>query len=386
MTLPVVTAIAGALAVAAGAAFQERSVMLAPRLGQLRLLSFLVRSRGWCLGTLLTVVGVVAHMVALGYAPLIVIQPIGVSGLLFAVMLSAFFRRQRLTKSQVFGSLAVTAALAGLLATLPGHGGTPVPTHAEMFLMPAGCVGVMLACVAAARFTGATTRAWMLALAGGVAYGATSAFARVIGSAAVTDVLALVQPLTLVGLAIGLSGAVVVQNAYRSGHFALAYATLLISDPLSAAAIGVAFFDERMPHGPIDGSIAAGAAVLLVAGVVTLARSSRPTGQAVQDASTDEDGMMHPAAGGAAPASDGGERPAPDARPRPHSPGPEGRPGPAHSRTRDPGARSVHPVHSAKPAADPVAGSAGTSGHTRDRGRGQAYGRHRSRAAKPAVE
>src|SRR5690625_3649220 len=151
MTLPVLIAIAGALAVAAGAAFQERSVVRAPRLGQLRLLSFLVRSRGWCLGTVLTVAGVVAHMVALGHAPLIVIQPIGVSGLLFAVMLSAFFRRQRLTKAQVLGSLAVTAALAGLLATLPGHAGTPVPTRAEMFLMPAGCAGVMLLFGAVAR-------------------------------------------------------------------------------------------------------------------------------------------------------------------------------------------------------------------------------------------
>ncbi|MFD0803654.1 DMT family transporter, partial [Streptomonospora algeriensis] len=276
MTLPVVIAIAGALAVAAGAAFQERSVILAPRLGQLRLLSFLLRSRGWCLGTLLTAAGVMAHMLALASAPLVIVQPIGVSGLLFAVMLSAFFRRQRLTRAQVTGSLTVTLALAGLLATLPAHAGTPDPTRAETLLMPAGCTAVLLVCVVAARFTGAITRAWILALAGGVAYGATSAFARVIGSAAVTDLLAVVQPLTAVALAIGLTGAVIVQNAYRSGHFALAYATLLISDPLAAAVIGVTLFDERIPTGPVDGSVAAGAAVLLAIGVVTLARSSRP--------------------------------------------------------------------------------------------------------------
>ncbi|MDT0304406.1 DMT family transporter [Streptomonospora wellingtoniae] len=371
MSLPVVIAIAGALAVAAGAAFQERAVVRAPRLGQLRLLSFLVRSRGWCLGTLLTVAGVVAHMVALSGAPLIIVQPIGVSGLLFAVMLSAFFRRQRLKKAQVIGSLAVTAALAGLLATLPDHAGAPVPTRAETFLMPLGCAGVMLACLAAARFTGPVTRAWTLALAGGVAYGATSAFARVIGSAAVADVLAIVQPLSLVGLAIGLSGAMIVQNAYRSGHFALAYATLLISDPLSAAVIGVVLFDERIPTGPVEGTIAVGAAVLLVVGVVTLARASRPApAPPVQGtARLGKGGIGEPVGGSTAPAPSGTGSDQ-------HVAADDERPAEGAHRRRDPSAR---PLRSA-------GGTAGAAAHRSERGRNPGAGRGRGLSAEPAVE
>lgn len=357
MTLPVVIAIAGALAVAAGAAYQERSVVAAPRLGQLRLLGFLVRSRGWCLGTVLTIAGVLAHMVALSHAPLIVIQPIGVSGLLFAVMLSAFFRRQRMTKEQVIGSLAVTAALAGLLATLPGHTGAPIASRMEAILMPVGCASVMGVFAVVARFTGPTTRAWTLALAGGVAYGATSAFARVIGSAAVTDVLALVQPLTLVALAIGMAGAVIVQNAYRSGHFALAYATLLISDPLAAAAIGVVFFDERMPTGPLDGSIAAGAAVLLVIGVVLLARS----GQAAARSATQPTRTP--------PQPDRASGPAPAAAPA----GEEGSPAAPRAQEQAP----------ETPQAEPSAAAAEESAD--EPGRRTAPGRYPNRAA-PAVE
>ncbi|MFC3519567.1 DMT family transporter [Streptomonospora nanhaiensis] len=277
MTWPVVIAIAGALAVAAGAAFQERAVVAAPRTGgQLRLLGSLLRSKGWCLGTFMTASGVLAHMVALGHAPLVIVQPIGMSGLMFAVMLSAFFRRQRLTPAQVFGSLAVTAALIGLLATIPDHASSPVLTGAETVLLPLGCAGAMLLAVAAARFSGPTTSAWILALAGGVAYGGTSALARVIGSAAVADLSAVLQPLTAVGLVIGLSGAVIVQNSYRTGHFALAYSVLLISAPLAATAMGVAFFDERLPTGLLDGTVALAAAVLGAVGVVTLARSSGP--------------------------------------------------------------------------------------------------------------
>ncbi|MDA8370981.1 MAG: DMT family transporter [Nocardiopsaceae bacterium] len=278
MTTPVIVAVASALATAAGAAFQERAAIAAPASGisQARLLRHLVRSRRWLAGTLLTVCGVAAHMWALGHAPLVIIQPIGISGLLFAVVLSAFFRKRRLTTAEVVGSLAVTGALTGLLAVLPMHAGAPRLSPAELVLMPAVSIGVMLCCLVAARFAGGAARAWTLALAGGVAYGATSAFARMIGVDALRDPAALLSPLTLIALAIGLSGAVIVQNSYRTGHFALAYATLLISDPVAAGVIGVAFFGERLPADPVNASVAAAAVVVGAAGVVTLARAARP--------------------------------------------------------------------------------------------------------------
>ncbi|MFC4563100.1 DMT family transporter [Nocardiopsis mangrovi] len=277
MTWSVAVAIAGALAAALGAALQERAAMRAPVAGisQLRLLRHLARSRRWCAGSLLTVAGVGAHMWALGHAPLIIIQPIGISGLLFAVLLSAFFRKRRPSSQQVFGSLAVMAALTGLLSTVPTHAVAPDLTPSEMVLMSLACAAAMLLCVAVARLVGDAARAWTLAVAGGVAYAMTSALARVIGVGAVADPAAVISPLTAVALVIGLCGALVVQNSYRTGHFALAYATLLISDPLAATLIGVAFFGERVPTDPVNASIAIVAALVGTVGVVTLARASR---------------------------------------------------------------------------------------------------------------
>ncbi|GAB3483860.1 DMT family transporter [Nocardiopsis coralliicola] len=278
----VAAAIAGALAVAAGAAFQERAVTAAPLngVGQLQLLKAVARRPMWVLGTSMTVAGILAHMWALSHAPLVVIQPIGISGLLFAVMLSAFFRRRRLTTAQVTGSLAVTVALAGLLSTIPGSGG-PRPDSGELtgIGLLAGCS--MLVCTALGRAVSGAARACSLALASGVAYAAASAFGRVVGSTmfgAAGDPWALLQPLTAIALAIGLAGGLIMQNAYRAGHFALAYATLLISDPIAATVIGVAFFGEALPTEPIAAVVAVGAALLGAAGVITLARSSRSDG------------------------------------------------------------------------------------------------------------
>jgi threonine/homoserine efflux transporter RhtA len=64
------------------------------------------------------------------------------------------------------------------------------------------------------------------------------------------------------------------QNAYRTGRFALSYATLLVVDPITGGLIGVLVLNEQLP-----GTFLANAGVLLacaitIAGVVVLARLS----------------------------------------------------------------------------------------------------------------
>ncbi|GAA1087003.1 hypothetical protein GCM10009605_26230 [Nocardiopsis composta] len=290
MLWAVATAIVGALAAAAGAAFQERALTSAPftGVGQLQLIRAMARRPLWVTGTALTFAGVGAHLWALGHAPLVVIQPIGISGLLFAVMLSAFFKKRRLSTAQVLGALAVTAALAGLLSTIPPSEGPP-PGFSKLIVIGLAGAGAMLACTLVGRTRNSTARACALALGGGIGYAAASAFGRVIGSAAVNDLTAALHPLTALAVAIGLAGGLLTQNAYRAGHFALAYAIVLISDPIAATLIGVLCFGERLPTDPVNGTIALVAAVVGAAGVVVLARSSRqdPMVQAAEPSTAD---------------------------------------------------------------------------------------------------
>ncbi|MDA2805221.1 DMT family transporter [Nocardiopsis suaedae] len=277
MTWAVAVALSGAFSVAAGAAVHDRALLTAPirGIGQLALLRALLRMPLWWLGTLLTMAGIVAHLWALTQAPLVVIQPIGITGLLFAVVLSAVFRRRRPSPAQVLGSLAVSLALAGLLTTVPhAQGSAPDAMGLTEIAVIAG--GAMALCVAVGRTRRGALRAGSFALASGIAYAATSAFGRVIGIAALADPTAAVQPMTAVAVGIGLTGGLIMQNAYRTDHFTLAYATLMLSDPIAATVIGVAYFGERLPTDPAHAAIAAGAAVLGAAGVVTLARASGP--------------------------------------------------------------------------------------------------------------
>ncbi|TDQ49981.1 DMT family transporter [Actinorugispora endophytica] len=278
MTWAIVVAVMGAVSFAGGAALQERAAMNAPAIGvsQLRLLRHLARNSGWLLGIGLTVAGFAAHAWALFHAPLTVVQPIGVSGLLFAVVFSALLHKRPLTRKQVVGCVVVTVGLTALLAVLPKPPDHPPPPPRGPLTVPLVSMAVMLGCLAVAGRTSGAVRAWTLALAGGVGFAVTSALARIVGVAALHDPMTLLSPFTLFAVFFGLFGAAVVQNAYRTDHFALAYATILISDPIAAALIGVVMLGESLPSGAFGSTVAVLAVLAVAAGTVSLARSSRP--------------------------------------------------------------------------------------------------------------
>lgn len=278
MTGAIIAAALGAVAFATGAALQERAILggvLAEVSGQWELLRCLLRSPLWLIGTGLSGIGTVAHVWALTGAPLMIVQPIGVGGLLCAVVVSAVLHRRALTGTEIVGCLTVTFGLVALVGTLYGHSGPPVdPPPSTAWILPTATGVVMLGGLLVSRFVSGALRAWVLALCGGVGFATLSALVRVIGVAALDDPLSVLRPLTLVTAVIGVCGYLLVQGSYRTDHFALAYATLLISDPLTAVLIGVSLLGESLPTGALPLTVIVVSALATVGGTITLARSS----------------------------------------------------------------------------------------------------------------
>ncbi|ADD41859.1 DMT family transporter [Stackebrandtia nassauensis] len=279
MIWQVAVAVAGAWCIAIGAAAQERPATTAPggEVARAASLLRLLRDPRWLAGGALTIVGVAAHLVALSAAPVTLVQPLGVSGLLVAVWLAARWRGRYLSGVELLGIVAVTLGLAGLVGTLP-HGAT-TPTHLPAaFLAGLACFAVAAAIVIprlAARLS-PRTRALLLAATAGACFGFGSALARVVAATVSADVSVLWGPTTLIALALFALGGLQLQNAYRTGHFGLAYATLLIADPLIAAAIGLAVLGESLPTTVTAQVIALASAVVTVIGVIVLAGPAKP--------------------------------------------------------------------------------------------------------------
>ena len=270
MVWPVALAIAGALCLAVGAAVQESAASSRPDVTGFRFLATLARDPMWLLGTVLMGIGVAAHLVALAYAPVTLIQPLGVTGLLVAVWAAARLHRRLLTRAEIAGAAAMTVGLAALVATLPRHDAPPTDPNLTELGFLAFALATVLTVAALTRHR--LRRAIALAVAAGACFGVASALIRLIAFAARNDASSVVAWPTPVALALLVLGGALLQHSYRLGHFAVSYALLLIADPLVASLTAVSLFGEPLPVGGAAMGAAVAAAVI-ASGVALLVRS-----------------------------------------------------------------------------------------------------------------
>ena len=277
MTFWLVAAVAGAPLVALGAALQQNAACHCKNMGFLRLLTQLVRRPKWVLGSATTLCGAVMHIIALSNGPLTIVQPLGMSGLPIAVLIAAAIDRRRVSSGEMFGTFAVSAGLVSLLLLLPHESSRPTLDGPSAAVLCGSALALILGTAFMARRSTGAVNALFLAIGSGVAYGVFAALTRVGGSSALNEMSGTV--VWVIGLAIVFCvlGLLFQQNAYRSGRFALSYATLLVADPITGSLIGVIVLNEQLPSSFIANVGVLAACAVTISGVVILTRLHPPT-------------------------------------------------------------------------------------------------------------
>lgn len=281
MAVAVVAALVGAWCYALAAALQHHEAARATTSGVAnpRLLWQLAHRPLWLAGVGATGSGAGLHVLALAHGPLTLVQPLGVTELLFAIPLAAALRRHRVQRWELVAALSVVAGLGLLLSSLPLGSGT-VPVRAAAVGGTVAAAGILASAAAAlSATTNGRLRPVFLAIAAGIAFGTASALVRVLvlmwqlpGPTTVSIVLAGVGLVILAPL-----GFLLTQSAYRGKNFPAALATIIVMDPLAGAVWGVVLLHEPLPATPIQTLAAASGAVLVAVGVGSLARSSTVT-------------------------------------------------------------------------------------------------------------
>jgi len=272
----VLAALAGAFCYAVAAALQHHEAARATTRGLAdpRLLWQLAHRPLWLAGIAATGVGASLHLLALSRGPLTLVQPLGVTGLLFAVPLAAALRHHRVQMRELMSALIVLAGLGALLGALPvGVGtGTVGEESVAVLLVTAGALAA--AATAAARLVRGSLRSLFLAIGAGIAFGSTSALARVLMH--IDGQPGAAEPMLLAGAGIALLaplGFLLTQSAYRAGGFAAALATITVVDPVAAVTGGVLLLHEPVPTSPGQTLAVSLGAVLITVGIAMLARS-----------------------------------------------------------------------------------------------------------------
>ncbi|HEX3827677.1 MAG TPA: DMT family transporter [Sporichthyaceae bacterium] len=272
MILTVVASIAAAACYALAAVLQQEAAVTAPpeRAMRLSLLVHLARRGRWLAGTAADVLGFGLQLLALAYGPLVLVQSLLVTGLLFALPLGALRSRRRMGRAEWVGAAVLAGGLIALTAADPAAGTARPAVHdwaviAVLTVLPAGLLTLRPGSAVG------PARAIRLAAATGLVYGATAVLTKVTGELLRHGVSAAAtawEPYLLIVLSAW--AMVLNQSAFQAGPLAASLPVLTAAEPIACAAIGVLVLRE---HLAVPAVATIGALAAIVVGVVVLSRS-----------------------------------------------------------------------------------------------------------------
>jgi hypothetical protein len=266
----------GALSYALASVLQQTAAYEAPpeHNMNLGLMTYLIKRKVWLAGITFDGLGYVLQAVALNFGPLSLVEPLFVTGLLFALPLGAAIKRRMLNRMEWFGGIAVTAGLATFVrVTQPKEGNYSIsPTLWIGF----GAVVVFMALLA--WLIGKTGRGAWQAVAIGMACGIAFSFGTsltkyltdVLSSGGVSSVIA--NPALYALIVDGAISMLMSQSAFQAGPLQSSLPALTVSEPVVSSLVGVTLFHEHIDSGVSVVTIAVAMALVITAGIVILAR------------------------------------------------------------------------------------------------------------------
>ncbi|WP_225805569.1 DMT family transporter [Streptomyces sp. NK15101] len=290
--LAVLLSLVSAAGYALAAVAQSRLAAASPAApdGRGALRALLARGQWWwAVG--LNAAGALAHVAALHYGPLTLVQPLGALTLVAALPLGAYCARRRVTRTEWRGALWTLGGLVGLVAvtgpTAPGEA-----LSLRESLIVAAATALLIAALASGRLYGREQRGTGGPAARGLGHATASGIASGVASAltqTLTAALALELPgaeptwwqtallaVLISGFATG--GLLLSQTAYRGG-LAAPLAVVNLSNPAAAAVIGVALLGETFRAGAWGWLVAAATSLVAARGVVLLTKGGAATAE-----------------------------------------------------------------------------------------------------------
>lgn len=272
----VAAALLSALFFAAGATLQQREALRAATSGiaDPRLLWRLAHQPVWLAGVLADLFSAVLHVVALSLGSIALVQPLGVTGLLFAIPMVAIARRHPVRVWDLTMALVVLAALVVLLNVFPETPTTSVQGGGALAAVVGGALLFAVAVTGLAHRWRGRSQALLLAAAAGTAFGVTAVLVRALLQLFDQPGSGIIIASAAVGVALLIpAGYQSLQNAYRAGHFAASLATAVVMDPVAAVIASAVLLTEPFPNTPGRAVLGVGCALVIVAAVAMLVRS-----------------------------------------------------------------------------------------------------------------
>ncbi len=233
--------------------------------------------RKWLFGLLFVLAGAAMHLTALSFAPVTVVQPVGILAVPWSVLLAARIHKHRPTGRLWFAVGLTIAGVAGFtaLSTANATGGHPFQFVPVFLSFLAVCLIAVALSVAAHRAV-PWAKAMLWSSVGATFYGLASGLMK----AGIDLIQHHGQPLTgwqfivtvVMTLACFVLGLWMIQQGYASGPAEITVGTMTTVDPFVAVLFGLVVLGEGSQMGfvPALGMIITGGVAVL--GVVLLSK------------------------------------------------------------------------------------------------------------------
>ena len=272
--LAVFFALLAAVFAAIGIVVRQRATMDVPAEKGVStvMLTTLLHRRLWWAGTAAAVAGYLFQALALGFGSLLLVQPVLVSALLFALPLSARLAGRRVTRAEWLWALLLTGALAVFVALAKGSAGDydiPVSVTVAVALV---CAAAVLACVLIAIRCTNWRRAVLLAVAVGVLFGVVAVLTKIVmhmlTDGRVESVLT--TPALYLVLLLGVGATLLQQSAFHAGSLQTSVPTMLVLEPFIAVLLGAIVLSEHVSISGVEPVVLAVTIVAMIAATVAL--------------------------------------------------------------------------------------------------------------------
>jgi len=271
----VALALAAAFFFALGLVLQEKAASEQPE--ETVAAGFLVRLARqpvWLLGLAMQGVGFVAQAIALGIGRMVVVQPLLVASIVFALPLGRLIEKRRIERAEWIGAAMVTGGLAALLIASKPAAGDDDASLLAWAVIGGGAAGVAVVLFALARGRRPELRAGLLGTASGILFGLGAALTKATVSLLDDGIGAVLWDWHVYALVVvSIVAFWLEQAALQTGALAVAVATTMAFDPLSSLVFGIGLFDEALHEGVLGYVASAALLGVTLAGLVVLARA-----------------------------------------------------------------------------------------------------------------
>ncbi|HVV74828.1 MAG TPA: DMT family transporter [Mycobacteriales bacterium] len=216
------------------------------------LLVRLARNRKWLIGLATAVGGYGLQAIGLFLAPVVLVQPLIVTELLFALPMAAAYAGARLHAREWTGAVLVAAGITAFLVVgNPSGDNAHISTFATISITAAtGFAVVMLVLISETYASRPMIRASGLAIAASVCFGMLSVMTKVVGRQFQHDKLAtLTHSQCYILAAFAIAGLLLSQTSFRIAPLSVSLPLIDIGEPAVASLLAVLALHEHLDLG-----------------------------------------------------------------------------------------------------------------------------------------